>query len=199
MVEDTSGIYIIKNTLNGNFYVGSACNFRKRWNQHKSALLKNKHDNQHLQKAVNKYGIAAFSFEIICNCRPQDLIYFEQLCINLLKPVYNIQKIAGSMFGYRHSEKSKKKMSESHMGKDSSCWLGRKHSAEAKINMSKAQKIRGSNGCEGRIVSEETRKQISLKLQGCQNACGKRSAEAIKNIVEGTRRAKEARKELKNV
>jgi len=52
-----SGIYQIKNTLNGKFYVGSAVNIKQRWSTHISSLNKNNHHSGHLQNAWNKYGV----------------------------------------------------------------------------------------------------------------------------------------------
>ena len=51
---NTSGVYQITNKVTGKFYIGSAVNFRKRWNTHKSCLRNNKHANKHLQRAWNK-------------------------------------------------------------------------------------------------------------------------------------------------
>ena len=90
-----SGIYNIVNTKNGKFYVGSAMDINQRWNRHKNALKKNKHENLHLQRAYNKYGEDAFYCETIEETT--DLLLREQHYLDTLKPYdinigYNIGK-----------------------------------------------------------------------------------------------------------
>ena len=60
-----SGIYCIKNDVNDKVYVGKAKNLANRWEQHKSKLLKNNHDNIFLQQDFNEYGIDAFTFSVL--------------------------------------------------------------------------------------------------------------------------------------
>lgn len=60
-----SGIYCIKNDINDKVYVGKAKNLANRWEQHKSKLLKNNHDNIFLQQDFNEYGIDAFTFSVL--------------------------------------------------------------------------------------------------------------------------------------
>lgn len=58
-------IYQILNNLNGHCYIGQTNNYQRRFNQHKNDLKKGKHDNPYLQKAYDKYGPEAFSFNIL--------------------------------------------------------------------------------------------------------------------------------------
>lgn len=60
-----AGIYCIKNDINGKVYVGKAKNLSNRWEQHKSKLLKDNHDNALLQQDFNEYGIDAFTFSVL--------------------------------------------------------------------------------------------------------------------------------------
>lgn len=69
-----SGIYQIRNINNNKLYIGSAVNLIKRKNGHFSALFKNKHENNKLQNAYNKYGKETFIFEILEYCEVIDLI-----------------------------------------------------------------------------------------------------------------------------
>ena len=73
-----SGIYLIINTINGKFYIGSSCDIPRRFRSHRKCLNKNTHDNIHLQNAWNKYGESNFSFEIYTNCFPNELLLNEQ-------------------------------------------------------------------------------------------------------------------------
>src|SRR5882672_5947475 len=97
-----TGIYKITNKINGKFYLGSAINFRKRWNLHKAQLRNNKHDNKHLQHSWNLYGENIFEFIILEICNKEQLLEKEQLCIDWLKPDYNICKsVAKSRLGIK--------------------------------------------------------------------------------------------------
>lgn len=88
------GVYTITNLVNGKIYVGSALiSFRVRWNVHKSKLRNNKHDNQHLQFAWNKYGESNFKFEILEECLSEYCTSTEQYWINMLN-------VCNRKFGY---------------------------------------------------------------------------------------------------
>jgi group I intron endonuclease len=60
------GVYKITNTVDGKVYIGStATDMDTRWTTHRSALRGGKHYNAHLQRAWNKYGESAFTFEVV--------------------------------------------------------------------------------------------------------------------------------------
>src|SRR5229473_6154293 len=63
-IPTTSGIYKITCTANKRIYIGSAVNLRKRKNEHWNAFKRNQHHNRHLQRAWDKYGEQAFTFEV---------------------------------------------------------------------------------------------------------------------------------------
>ena len=65
-----------------------------------------------IYKALLKYGYSNFQLEILEYCDPSIIIEREQYYIDLLIPEYNILKVAGSSFGYKHTVESLKKMSE---------------------------------------------------------------------------------------
>lgn len=79
-----SGIYKITCLNNDNFYIGSSVNIHKRWTQHKSALLNNRHCNSILQNIHNKYGIDSFKIEILEICNDKNLIEREQYYLDSL-------------------------------------------------------------------------------------------------------------------
>lgn len=98
-ISDASGIYGIRNLVNNKIYIGSAINFRKRKNSHFSALKKNRHHNNHLQRAYNKYGNSNFLFFVIEFCDKDVLITREQFYLDQNKSAqreygYNIREIA---------------------------------------------------------------------------------------------------------
>src|ERR1035437_397640 len=51
-----SGIYKIINKIDGKYYIGSSDHIKRRWYSHRTELRKNRHGNQYLQRARNKYG-----------------------------------------------------------------------------------------------------------------------------------------------
>lgn len=114
----TFGIYSITNLINDKKYIGSTINPCQRKENHFSRLRKNKHCNKILQRSWNKYGENNFLFEMVEKVDDKnDLIKLEQKYIDLLKPVYNICKIAKSRLGVKASEETLAKMRKANLGK----------------------------------------------------------------------------------
>lgn len=126
-----SGIYRITNTINGLFYIGSAKRFQHRQAQHLYDLRKNKHRNAHLQHAFSLYGEQAFVFDVVEIVDDLSLLTErEQYYIDSLRPPYNIIPTARSQFGFKHSETSRKKMSESAKKRKIHGHTGHSHTSE---------------------------------------------------------------------
>ena len=203
-----TGVYCIRNTLNGKRYVGStAKSFTKRWNIHKTGLRNGYHHSRHLQAAWNKYGEEAFEFLIIERVAPKGCVAREQFWLDLWKTAnqkygYNISPTAGSTLGREFTEETKEKMrkakkggklSEEHKRKISEAGLGRKPSEETRA------KLRA--GCLTRPpLSEEARQKISRTLTGY-----KHTEEARRNMskslvgnqnTKGYRHTPEARRKI---
>lgn len=145
-----AGVYLISNNVNGKCYVGSTIHLDRRRLEHFSSLANNKHPNRHLQNAYNKYGVNAFEFEILETILIDDnikktLLSREQFWIDNLKPEYNILPVAGSSLGYRHTEETKKKISQSTTG--------------VKKSEEHAKHIR--EGQSGRVLTEEHKAKLS--------------------------------------
>ena len=71
----STGIYKITNKINGNAYVGLSINIEKRWKSH-IERSQNEHDKEYdkvLYHAFRKYGIDNFQFEILEECKPEEL------------------------------------------------------------------------------------------------------------------------------
>jgi len=137
-----TGIYLIANRIDNKLYVGSAKNIRNRWTKHQYELNRNKHCNQKLQRAWNKYGANIFSLGIVEPvpfATRESLTVAEQYWLDELKPFYNICKTAYTR-------------------------LGVKHTKEAKAKVSAASKARGAGFKMGHSTSEETKRRMSLSL-----------------------------------
>lgn len=187
-----SGVYQIKNLMDGKLYVGSSVNFTERWTRHQRELRRNTHHNQRLQNAWNKYGETSFEFSILLQCDRERSIVHEQGAIDFLKPEYNIcptakslvglshseatrNKLSLALRGYRHTAETRKRMAAAQLGNLNS--VGHKHTDASKQKMSAAHK--GNNGClgfkhsaetlvrmsaasRGRVVSDETRAKLAV-------------------------------------
>lgn len=160
-----SGIYKITCAANGRLYVGSAVNFRERWNTHRSATRRGKHHSRHLQNAWNKYGQDAFKFEVLLLCAKEDLIMYEQRAIDTLKPALNTLPAAGTPLGYKHTPEAIKNMraAQKLVGREGRVW--QKHTEATKKKLSVSH-VGEKNPMYGREVSEHTRKKLSVAHKG---------------------------------
>lgn len=101
--QSKSGVYCLRNKLNGRLYIGMARNLFIRRDRHLNDLMHGKHHSKFLQKDfddINKnpegsfdWGIAfdeRFEFEIIIYCYPSQLTFWENILIKQLQPYYNV-------------------------------------------------------------------------------------------------------------
>jgi group I intron endonuclease len=121
------GVYILESP-NG-AYIGSSKRIDRRLYEHRLFLRKGTHINPKLQSAFNKHG--DLSGRVLLLCREEDLILYEQIAIDALRPRYNLSQIAGrvdhtpevrskisaSRIGKRLPEETRRKMSASRLGK----------------------------------------------------------------------------------
>ena len=92
------GIYKITNLINGKSYIGQSVNIEKRFIQHKSVAYNpnDKNYNYPLYRAIRKYGVENFSFEVLEECNVGELNN---------KEIYYISKYnAHSKFGYNQDD-----------------------------------------------------------------------------------------------
>lgn len=187
MYLNSCGVYSITNIINNKIYVGSSINIGSRFERHRNDLIKNKHGNQRLQRAWNKYGKDNFKFNILELVAKEDeveilrdsLLNREQFWIDFHKCYnpqfgYNLNPKADSSIGRVFTEEHRRKLSEAHKG--------RKQTKEAKEKLSKALKGRPSK-LKGVKISEEHRKNIGKSKLG------------FKHTPETVQKMKEKRKE----
>jgi group I intron endonuclease len=105
-----SGVYRLVNKINKKSYIGSSINLNNRFRFYyclsciKRVISK---ESSAIYSALLKYDYSNFSLDILEYCEPNILISKEQYYIDLLKPEYNILKIASSRFGHKLSKETK--------------------------------------------------------------------------------------------
>lgn len=166
----SSGIYQIRNLVNGKRYIGSAVRFRSRWHKHISALRRGVHHNAHLQNAWQKYGEDSFEFSIVEVCPRDKLLEREQFHIDQGCD-YNKCMTAGSPLGVKHSLISKARMGAA----SRASWRKRKEEAGGKVTfteehrskISKSRREMFANGYKKPADSQETslRRSASSKAK----------------------------------
>lgn len=103
--QSKSGVYCLRNKLNGRLYIGMARNLEVRMKRHWNDLLLGKHCSKALQEdfdtseltpeqleRMGKHPKDLFEFEVIIYCYPSQLTFWEGLLIDNLKPYYNVKK-----------------------------------------------------------------------------------------------------------
>lgn len=135
LTRDNFVIYKITNLVNKKIYIGSAVYFAQRRGEHLSKLRRQIHHNKHLQNSFNKHGEEQFKFDVVEYASKETLVEREQYWIDKLNPEYNFLRVAFSSIGFKHSEETKKKLSEG---------------------------MKGHKRCVGRKLSKETKKRIGL-------------------------------------
>lgn len=64
-MDKLAGIYKIENTKNGKIYIGETEDIPRRWVEHLTNLMLNKHHSYKLQNDFKEYSISDFKFEVI--------------------------------------------------------------------------------------------------------------------------------------
>ena len=84
------GVYKITNLLNQDSYIGSSKNIEERWKKHLYLYNREgRHYSYHLYRAMRKYGVENFKFEVLELCSEQDRTERERYYFFLINPKYN--------------------------------------------------------------------------------------------------------------
>lgn len=154
--KDKSGVYCLINIVNGHTYVGSSINLASRMRNYlNKAFLKSKQNaNMPITRALLKYDHLNFTLLILEYVEPEFLTVRETFYITHIIPYYNVLKQGYSSLGYKHTEETKKLLSElannrTHSEKTKSLiaravtginnpFYDKSHSIESKIRMIEA-------------------------------------------------------------
>lgn len=140
-------LYKITNKLNNKVYIGQTINPNARWSRHKSKEKTKR--NHHLYCAIRKYGVDNFFFEIIAQAKSLEDI--DEAEIISIKQNNSFDR----NFGYNisHGGNGKRIISESTKKKLSLLNIGKKASDETKKKMSNSmlgKNVGRSNGMYGK-------------------------------------------------
>lgn len=110
-------IYKISNNIDDRVYIGSTINLNKRWNEHRKDLSNNRHQNIHLQRFANKYGLDSLKFDILELVDDNIILVREQYHIDNTKHLFNISTCATApMKGKTHTIESLAKIAQRSAG-----------------------------------------------------------------------------------
>ena len=104
------GVYLIVCLPTGESYVGGSLCVTRRFQQHRYELRRGDHHSTRLQAAWDQHGEAAFSFGYLVKCEEVDVLRYEQHFLDVLKPEFNTEKLAGSSLGARRTEVHKQRL-----------------------------------------------------------------------------------------
>ncbi len=184
-----SGIYCIRNIVNGKRYVGSSVNFSERRSRHLSRLRIGSHHSEKLQNSWTKHGEDAFRFEIIEICENKNhLIEREQFWIdffNSYRSGYNMCPMAKNSLGTKRSEKTKELLRRPRP-RQSAVMRGRFVSDETKKKLSIVNKVR--------LEDPREREKISIGMRGLEKSPEHRAKISASMI--GLKRSDETKKKI---
>lgn len=191
MSKYNSGVYRIE--IGDKYYYGLSSNLTDRKSKHLSDLRFGRHKNPYMQAAYSKHG--EYSFRTLVYCEGD---YMSRLEASLIQQHYdddrcmNLVAEAGCG-GSKHSEESRRKISESKRGKPrseetrrklSKSHRGKVMSDEARMRMSIAQRGRRHtpetiqkmrDAATGRRPDEKTREKLRLAHLGRPNLAGRKA------------------------
>ena len=164
MAEKISGIYRIVCVKNGRYYYGSSVNIWRRWAQHCFALKRDGHRNPIVQNVWNKHGENSFRCELTEIVPVDKLFEIEDVYLKEHVGKSNCMNIAKDatrpMLGRKHSEKTRRKMSEVKKGVMPVNW-GSTHTKQANKKRSNALVLAHTSGARTAVY-----KKISESLKG---------------------------------
>ena len=178
MKNESGVIYRATCIPTGKSYIGQTIDFKRRKSQHERG---NSSAHSHFFRAMRKYGKGSFQWDIICDTEDAEMLDALEICyihvIGTVSPSgYNLQD--GGECG-RHSEETRKKISEAIKGKKRSVET-RKKMSDNNVRYWKGK----STPIRGKHHTLEARKKMSEKAKGRVpwNKGKKASAEARANM-----------------
>lgn len=175
-------IYKIRNVVNGNYYIGSTVDSRKRFWAHRKDLRLGQHVCVHLQRAWNKYGEDCFKFEIVEQLDSKEALFpAEQRWLDEhfgKEYCYNVAAHADAPMRDASPEL------RAHLAEKTKAWLERDGHPRLGVSLTKEEKQKISQervgktaGADhyryGKQVSPEVRAKIGATQKGKSKAPGR--------------------------
>lgn len=164
-------VYLITNKVNGKKYVGKTNNPRARWRAHCGTATRGGPAVKIVHKAIAKYGVENFSFEVIGEyATEQESLDAEMVAIvahNSRAHGYNMTDGGDGVSGLIYTEEVRARMSASHMGKVS----GRKGTPT-----SDETRARMRDSHLGKTLPEEHKRKIGASSIGHAVSSGARES-----------------------
>ena len=164
-ISGSSGIYQIVNKVTQKRYIGQSLNIQSRWRGHRYDLRYNKHPNDYLQKAWNKYGEINFEFTVLQYCSKDLCSFYEDYWVKVLKTEddefgYNL-KPTDPNGSYIHSLETIEKIRLAHKGKRPSdlCYIRRRE-----VGVTNYQKQRNKEGRATKQAKQKYREARGVKV-----------------------------------
>lgn len=159
-------VYEIKNIKNGKRYIGSTINYEERVKSHLRGLRGNYHDNKRLQEDYNKQGESVFEFKVLYEFEDgesEKRFNKEEEVIKRYKTYetgYNLTY--DGRCKYIFTEETREKIRQNTAG-ESNPMYGKKHSEETKklISEKASQRVGELNHFYGKNHTEETKRELS--------------------------------------
>jgi group I intron endonuclease len=200
-LEKISGIYCIENMINHKKYIGQSVDINKRLDHHARCLRNGYEDCLVLKNAWNKYGEENFKFYILEECSIElldehEIKFIKELHSHVSDWGYNVA-LGGNvpMRGRKHTEESKKIMSEAKIG-----WIPDEEWRKKRSDYMKSD----LNPFRGKKKSEESIRKTTEKISGENNYMyGKHWSEDTKKKIskanKGKIRSEEVRQKLSEI
>jgi group I intron endonuclease len=175
-----SGIYKI--TINDKVYVGLSVDIVKRIMCHKSLLRNNRHSNNHLQSAYNKYK--SFDWEVLEEGKEwieeKEIMWIDKL--DAYKNGFN-QNDGGA--GNNHTEESKRKISAAMSGKNNPMYGKDWRVGKTKEELARISAIRAEIS-RNHPVKQSTIEKLRILNAAEKNPlwCGVSTEEMIEKVLE---------------
>lgn len=195
-------IYRITNVINGKPYVGQSTDYESRWKSYKLLQCKGQ---PKIYKALKKYGVHNFTFELITEAWSQEMLdTLETICIRLynsMKMGYNCDE-GGDGHGkmceetilklksIQRTPEFKQKVSQN----NARYWKGKERSKETKLKIS----MNNGRPTLGKHHSPETRSKISESRKGYTHSDETRKKLSVNNAHArlGKHHTEEARQKI---
>lgn len=174
------GIYMIKNKITKQIYIGQSRDIKARYRSHRSDLRNNKHSNEHLQNSWNKYRESNFIFRIIEKTKEECLNERERFWIKHYdsnNKELGFNKDNGGNQNKILSDETRKRISQNHanVSGENNPFFNKKHSQESidKFRshpnyIAQMENMRGENHMKAKLTENNVIEIKQMLKNGCR-------------------------------